>query len=409
MVGTPDGSKRRAFEEVFYPAERVSFVEWRQFTGVKTTVVLNTVLTVVAFVTGLSHLSRETVPLAGPLAPHLPAATAFVQFAGVLLAFVVGLATVGLQRRKRLAWQVAMLALPGLAALPLTTLQTTDVPLLMALLVATPSLVRNREEFDRSIDLSPLQVASLSAFVAVGLYGTIGAYGLRNDFLELNSWGDAVYFVIVTVATVGYGDITPTTPEAKWFALSVILFGTGAFTVAVGALVGPAIESRMAAVFGNMTASDLKLLEDHIVVLGHGTVTESLLASLDDETDLVVVTPDTDVASTLKSEGWSVLTADPADESVLEDARVHAARGVVASDDDDARNVLAVMAAKNVAPNVHVVAAAGEEKHVEKLAAVGADEVVNPRTVGGRLLGQSVLGRLSDVSVADLVTERDER
>jgi voltage-gated potassium channel len=403
VVDTPDGPGEQAFEEVFYPADRISFVEWREFSGSKPTVALTAAVAVVAFVTGLSNLSRETVTLAGPLAPFLPAATTFAQFAGVLFAFVLGLVAVGLRRRKRLAWRVAMVVLLGLAVLPLTTLQTTDVPLLALIAVTVPLLVRNRDRFDQSVDLSPLQVASLSAFVAVGLYGTIGAYGLRADFLELDSWGDAVYFVIVTVATVGYGDITPTTPEAQWFALSVILFGTGAFTVAVGALVGPAIESRMATVFGNMTASELTLLEDHVVVLGHGTVTESLLAALADETDLVVVTPDADAASRLESAGRNVLTGDPTDEAVLEDARVDAARGVVVGGDDDARNVLSVLAANNVAPDVRVVAAATEAKHADKLAAVGADRVVNPRTVGGTLLGRSVLGRLDDVSVSDLL------
>lgn len=403
VVDTPDGPREQAFEEVFYPADRIPFVEWREFSGSKPTVALTASIAVVAFVTGLSNLSREAVTLAGPLAPFLPGASAFVQFAGVLFAFVIGLLAVGLRRRKRLAWRVSMVVLPGLAVLPLTTLQTTDVPLLALVGVTVPLLVRNRDRFDQSVDLSPLQVASLSAFVAVGLYGTIGAYGLRADFLELDSWGDAVYFVIVTIATVGYGDITPTTPEAQWFALSVILFGTGAFTVAVGALVGPAIESRMATVFGNMTASELTLLEDHVVVLGHGTVTESLLAALDDETDLVVVTPDADAASRLTSAGRNVLTGDPTDEAVLEDARVDAARGVVVGGDDDARNVLSVLATNNVAPDVRVVAAASEAKHADKLTAVGADRVVNPRTVGGTLLGQSVLGRLDDVSVSDLL------
>jgi voltage-gated potassium channel len=115
------------------------------------------------------------------------------------------------------------------------------------------------------------------------------------------------------------------------------------------------------------------------------------------------VTPDADAASRLTSAGRNVLTGDPTDEAVLEDARVDAARGVVVGGDDDARNVLSVLATNNVAPDVRVVAAASEAKHADKLTAVGADRVVNPRTVGGTLLGQSVLGRLDDVSVSDLL------
>ncbi len=390
VTESPGGPGERAFEEVFYPADRIPLVEWREFSGAKPTVILTGVVTVLSFVTGLSNLSGSPA-VTGPLAGVLPMAEGFAQFGGVLFAFVLGLVTVGLQRRKRLAWRVAVVVLPALALLPLTTFQTTDVPLLVLTVATFPLLVLNRDRFEQTIDLSPLQIASLSAIFGVLLYGTTGAYALREQFTAIDSWGDAFYYVIVTIATVGYGDITPTTTVGKWFSLSVILFGTGAFTVAVGALVGPAIESRMAAAFGNMTASELTLLDDHVVVLGHGDVTESLLDELDDETDLVVVTPDQEVASRLSSEGVNVLTGDPTDEAVLRDARLDAASGVVVGSEDDARDALAVMAAKNVNPDVRVVAAANETKHVEKLRSVGADEVVNPLSIGGRLLGRSVL------------------
>jgi len=297
--------------------------------------------------------------------------------------------------------------LPVLAVLPLTTLQTTDIPLLLVILVTFPLLVRNRSGFDRSIDLSPLQIASLFSIVGVGLYGTMGAYGLRNQFLELETWGDAVYYVVVTIATVGYGDITPTTPAAKWFSLSIIVFGTSAFTIAVGALIGPAIESRMANAFGNMTASELTLLEDHILILGHGDLTESLLDTIPDDTAVAVVTPDAEVASALDIEGINVLTDDQTDEDVLRDAQIESADGVVVGSDDDARDVLAVLAAINVNPDVRIVAAANEEKHVGKLASVGADRVINSRTIGGQLLGKSVIEDDVADSVASILDPDD--
>jgi voltage-gated potassium channel len=403
---TPEG----AIEEVFYPDDRVPFVDWEQLSGAKPTVVLTGAVTLLAFVTGLSNLSATTVALDGPLAGVLPVPATFARFGGVLFAFLLGLVTVGLQRRKRLAWKLSMVTLPALALLPLTTLNTTDIPLLATTLVTIPLLVRSREAFDQRIDLSPLQIASLSAIFGVGLYGTIGAYGLRDQFTgDLATWSDAVYFVIVTIATVGYGDVTPTTPTAKWFSLSVILFGTGAFTVAVGALIGPAIESRMAAAFGNMTASDLTLLEDHVVVLGYGDVTESLLDEIAAETDTVVVTPDTDAASALDDEGVNVLTGDPTDESVLQDARIEAASGVVVGSGDDARDVLAVLAARNANPDVRVVATATEAKHVDKLQSVGADRVINPWSIGGRLLGRSVLDEDADeTGAADVLDDSRE-
>ncbi|MDS0222371.1 NAD-binding protein [Haloarcula sp. S1AR25-5A] len=408
MANAPEDSTDKALEDVFYPADRVPFVDWDEFSGAKPTVVLTGVVTLLAFVTGLSNLSQTPLILDGPLSVAVDLPLAVVRFGGVLFAFVLGLVTVGLQRRKRLAWRVASVVFLGLVLLPLATLQPTDIPLLVTTLLTYPLLVRNRHRFDQSLDLSPIQIASLSAIFGVVLYGTVGAYGLRGQFLELDSWGDAVYYVVVTIATVGYGDITPVTAEARWFSLSIILFGTGAFTVAVGALIGPAIESRMATAFGVMTASELTLLEDHIVVLGYGDVTASLLEELGDETAVVVVTPDEGTVASLQGEGVNLLTGDPTDEDVLRDARVGTASGVVVGSNDDARDVLAVIATKNVNPDIRIVAAATDEKHVEKFRTVGADEVINPRSIGGRLLGQSVLGGGETESLLDGLGPRDE-
>ena len=401
MANVPEDPSDRTLEDVFYPADRIPFIDWDEFSGAKPTVVLTGVVTLLAFVTGLSNLSQASLVLDGPLTVVVDLPLTFVRFGGVLFAFILGVVTVGLQRRKRLAWRVSTVVLLGLVALPLATFQPTDIPLLVMTLVTYPLLVRNRHRFDQSLDLSPIQIASLSAIFGVVLYGTVGAYGLRGQFLELDGWSDAVYYVVVTIATVGYGDITPVTAEARWFSLSIILFGTGAFTVAVGALIGPAIESRMATAFGVMTASELTLLEDHVVVLGYGDVTASLLEELGDETEVVVVTPDEETVASLQGEGVNLLTGDPTDEDVLRDARVGTASGVVVGSNDDARDVLAVIATKNVNPDIRTVAAATDQKHVEKFRAVGADEVINPRSIGGRLLGQSVLGRESSEPLLD--------
>jgi len=399
VVDSPsDSTPDSALQKLFYHTDTVRFVNWRQFSGGRPTVILTGVITLLSFLTGLSNLSQPSLPLQGPLAGVLPWADAYAQFGGVLFAFLLGLLTIGLQRRKRLAWYGTVLVLALLGLLPLVTLLATDVPLLLLVVVTLPLIVRNRGDFDQPVDLSPLQVASLSSVLGVVAYGTFGTFALaeRGGFAGVDTitWTDAFYYVIVTIATVGYGDISPTSPTARWFSLTVIMFGTSAFTVAVGSLIVPAIESRMASAFGNMTASELKLLEDHVLVLGHGDITEALIEELNDEVELLIVTDDPDVASDLKDD-LNVLTGDPTDEAVLEDARIGSARGVIVATRDDASDVLAVLAARTVAPDVWVAAAANERKHMGKLEDVGADEVISPMTIGGRILGRSVLEETS--------------
>lgn len=390
-------------EKVFYHRDRVQFVHWRQFSGARTAILLMVLTTILAFITGLSTLSQEILVLEGPLAAVLPDVTQGVRFSGVILAFLLGLLTVGLQRGKRLAWYAALFVLPFVAVLPLLTLQATHIPLLVFVLVTIPILLLNRTQFGQSMDLSALQIASLLSIFGVLLYGTTGSYVMREQFTAIATWSDAVYYVLVTIATVGYGDVTPTTMEAKWFSLTVIVFGTGAFTVAIGALIVPAIEKRMASAFGNMTPSDLTLLEDHVLVLGYSDITESLLDVLEGERDVVVITPEQAEASALDDRDVRVLTANPTHEENLIEARIEVASGVVVATRDDADDVLSILAAKKANPDVYVVAAANDAKHVDKLQDVGADEVISPMTIGGQILGRSVIEQSGGESWLDAV------
>lgn len=388
-----------ALERLFYRTDRVRFVHWREVSGAKAATLLTGFVAMLTFVTGLSNLSQPDAGYDGPLAAVYPGEPAFLQFTGVLFAFVLAALFVGLQRRKRIAWYLAIVTLPLVTVLPLTTLRPTDVPLLLSTLAALPVLFANRAAFDRRIELSSLQVASLSSIVGVGLYGSVGSYALRDQFGGLETWSDSVYYVIVTVATVGYGDITPLTTGAKWFSLSVILFGTGAFTVAIGALIVPAIEKRMAAAFGTMTPTELALLEDHVLVLGHDDITEPLLDELGDAVDVVIVSADADEAAELDGRNVAVVAGDPTIAETLAEARIDDAAGAVVATRDDATDVLTVLAAREASPEIRIVAAATDRQHVDKLEAVGADEVISPTEIGGRLLGRSVLERPSAESL----------
>jgi voltage-gated potassium channel len=400
------GGGDSALEELFHQVERVPLVDWQSFSGTKTTVLLLGATAILAFITGLSDLSQATVGLDGPLGAFFPGESSLIRLYGVFFSFLLAALTVGMQRRKRLAWYGVMVALPLLALLPLVTADPTDVPLLLVTLVTYPLLVWNRNRFDQPIDLSPFQTAALAAFVGAQVYGVIGSYVMREQFVGIESFGDAFYYIIVTGTTVGYGDATPTTQLTKMFVVSVIVLATGAFTLASGSLLIPAIESRISSAFGNMTASQLTLLEDHVLVLGRSDMTEPVLEELGETTDIVVVTADTDAASDLREDGFNVLTDDPTDEEALLDARIDQASGVVVATEDDARDVLAVLAARQVNPDIRIVAAAQTQNNISKLEGVGADSVISPTVIGGRMLGRSVLGEDdSDGTYTDGQTE----
>lgn len=386
-----------ALHELFYSSERVPFIYWREFSGARMAVLLVSAVAVLAFVTGLSDLSQQEPTLSGPLAVLVPGPAELMRLYAIFFSFLLAVLAVGLQRGLRVAWYATLVALPLLGVLPLITGDATGVPLLVLIALTLPAVAWHRDAFDGRVQLSPFQTAALAVFLAVQVYGTVGAFVLKEQYNGIETWTDAFYYIVVTGTTVGYGDATPVSQTTKLFTLSVIVTSTAAFAAVFGSLLIPALESRITAAFGNMSASELTLLEDHVLVLGYADLTEPLLDELA-AADVVVVTADTESASALRDrDDVNVLTADPTDEAALRDARIDAARGIVAAADDDAQTTLAVLAARQSNPDVRVVAAAKDPRHVEKLRGVGADTVLSPAVLGGQLLGRSVLDEGEDL------------
>jgi voltage-gated potassium channel len=223
---------------------------------------------------------------------------------------------------------------------------------------------------------------------------------------------------------VGYGDVSPL-PEsdrATLFAMSVIVVGTASFAVALGTLLTPAIEARLANALGNMSDSQLDLLDDHLIVVGVGDLTAPILEEVGDTgVQFVVITRDPDRAQRLRERGYEVITADPTEDEPLKRAGIERARALGAATEDDAQDALAVLAARELNPGLRIVVSATERENEKKLRRAGADEVLSPAAIGGHLLVLSALGEegmdevaerilgTSEVDVVDPAEEADPR
>ncbi|MCD2200083.1 NAD-binding protein [Halobacterium sp. KA-4] len=346
----------------------------------------------------------------GPFAQHIPPAISQTAgFTGSLTGFLMVMSAFGLRRGLRVAWYSTMVLLPVTAGQGLVQATPYSVPLVVLSIVAFPVLAVARSRFDEPISLSTSQLAAGGALAGVQAYGTIGTYALRGErgFTGVNTMLDAFYYTLVTSSTVGYGDLTPTTQEARLFSLSVLVLGTASFAVALGALLGPALEARFASALGRMTQSDLESLDGHVVVAGYGDLTEPILTELaaSGRQFLVVARGGTDT-SELRDRDIDVLAGDPADEKVLERAGVERARAVVAATNDDGEDALAILTVTEAFPDVRVVAAATEQENEPKLRRAGANTVISPMVIGGRLLARSALGDdQAEQDAADVVDE----
>ena len=382
---------------------------------------LSAAVAVLSVVTGIANIGSTAV--SGPVAPYVPPdVRGVVGFTGALTGFLMLTSVAGLRRGLRLAWLSTLVLLPvtalqGLAQSRALLLPVVDVavpvslPLMVLSVLALPALLLNWRVFDRELDLSTTQLSALAAIVGAQVYGTVGTWVLRDEFLRVETPTDAFYYTLVTASTVGYGDVTPTTEGATLFAMSVLLLGTASFAVALGTLLTPAIEARLANALGTMSDSQLELLDDHFIVVGVGDLTGPILEELaEGNAKFVVISRDSESAQRLRERGYEVITADPSEDEPLRRAGIERARALVAATNDDAQDAMVILTARELNPDLRIVAAATDRENVKKLRRAGADTVLSPSVIGGHLLVQSAFGQagMEDVAERILTVDDDE-
>ncbi|KAB1193741.1 potassium channel protein [Haloferax sp. MBLA0076] len=381
-------------------------VSARDWVGARTTVTTVFVVAILSAATGILNISSPVSGgLFGSLVPEVIRITA--GFTGTLTGFLLLASVYGLRRRLRSAWYSTVVLLPVSAAQGLIQSPERAAPLIGFSIISLVLCLLNYRAFDRDLDWNVTQLSALLAIVGAQTYATAGAYALRRDFNGIDTLFDAFYFALVTGSTVGYGDITPRTPYAKLFGMSALLVTVASFAVALGVLLTPAIEARLTKALGRMTESQLEILDNHVLVLGHGELTEPILEELEGRADVLIITPNSERAQRLSDRGYDVFTADPSDEESLKRARVEVARSAIVATNNDAEDALAILTARQLNPDIHIVAAATQRENEPKLRRAGANTVISPAALGGHFLAESAIGGSGLETVEERLLEEE--
>jgi len=380
----------------------------RDWVTVRASILLTFAVAILSILAGLAQIGGLGVD--GPLSLYVPAVVRqTVGFTVTITGFSMLGSSFALRNGYRVGWYSTAVLLPLTAIQGLMQASVLSFPLVALSIVSMPALAYNRGRFDRPFSPSPTQLAAGAALVTAISYGTIGTYALRDQFNGVETIVDAFYFTVVTASTVGYGDVTPVAGAAadiaQLFVLSSLVMNVAAFAVALGVILTPAIEAQLSKALGKMTDKQIDLLDDHVLVLGYGDLTEPILEELDarDGTKYAVVTTDETAARRLSERDVPVFTADPSDVDPLERVNIQGARAVVVATNDDARDALAILTARQLNPDVRIVAAVTQRENVNKLRRAGADQVISPATLGGHILIDCAFGADSEDATTDLL------
>ncbi|MFS0738714.1 potassium channel family protein [Sphingomonas sp. 1P06PA] len=228
--------------------------------------------------------------------------------------------------------------------------------------------------------------------------------GLRQNSGEPVTFADILYFTMITVTTVGYGDIVPVTQQARLFDTFVVtpirLFVWLIF-------LGTAYDFLLRGVWEKWRmASIQKRLEGHVVVAGYGTSGAEAVRELvcrGAEPEHIVVIDERETALRAAEQcGTTVMEGDATRNAALEAARVGNARALIVSAGRDDTSILIVLTARRIAPDVPISVIIRSEDNEAIAKQAGADTVINPASFAGLLLAGSTHGpHLADY-MADL-------
>lgn len=248
---------------------------------------------------------------------------------------------------------------------------------------------------------SPLQLlAGTLLYVAVLFVVATSGYVLMG-------WpaGDAAYMVLLTVFSVGYGEVRPidTTALRLWTTATIVLGCTG-MIVLTGALVQVFTLFQFRRMLGlDRMMTDIDKLHGHAIVCGYGRIGVQLAKSLTEaKHGFVILERDPAKAAEAKAHGYLCMVGEATHEDTLKQAGVQRARVLATVLPDDAANVFITLSARSLNAGIQIIARGEAPTTESKLFHAGADKVVLPTHIGAERITELILYPATDQVMQDV-------
>lgn len=230
-----------------------------------------------------------------------------------------------------------------------------------------------------------------TGLVAIFVIFVLGVSG----FMVIEGWDlvDSFYMVVITLSTVGFTEVHPLSAEGRMFTSALILGGVGAFAYLIGSFTQLLVEGRIQAILVKRRMEKMiDRLADHFIVCGYGRIGSIVAGQIQREGyPVVVVERDGPVLEELEAEGYLYVAGDATSDEVLLAAGLNKAKYLISALTQEAANVYVTLTARQLNPDLTIIARADAESHVSRLKRAGADRVVLPNLIGGMRMAQSVL------------------
>jgi len=265
-------------------------------------------------------------------------------------------------------------------------------------------------EADRQ--LAEVKKRLVTAGIAVLAVFAVGVTGYVIIDHGAHRFVDSLYMTVITLTTVGYGEIIPmeNNPAGRIFTMVLILFGMGIIVYFVSTITAFFVEGQLEHVFWRKRMRQaIAELKHHVIVCGAGVVAGHLIEELlRVERPVVAVIPQGSALPQLAvQQEVTHIVGDAADEETLAEAGIERADGLVAALEQDRDNVLVTLTARQINPSLRIVAMLVDPRNEAKLRRAGADSVVSPFLIGGMRMASEMIRPMVVTFLDTMLRDRD--
>ena len=230
-----------------------------------------------------------------------------------------------------------------------------------------------------------LAIFLITATILTGIFGF--------KWINKTSWVDALYLTVVTLSTVGYGDVVARGEQGHLFTTVFIFLGIGSASYSAAVLMGGLVDGDIQrSLKRHRIMKNIRSYNQHVILCGFGRVGASVADRLVAErVDFVVIETDSSRRQEAEVRGYAVLGGDATRDETLRSAGIERARSLITTLPDDSDNLFIVLSARQLNPDLRIVARAIEESTASKMIKAGADNVARPAYLGAHHLTQAAI------------------
>ncbi len=231
-------------------------------------------------------------------------------------------------------------------------------------------------------------------------------FGGTLGFVVIEGWTvtESVYMTLITLTTVGFAEVQPLSPAGRHFMIVYLIVGVATVGFSVSTLINYLFEGQVVhSMRRRKRERAMRRMKNHYIVCGAGDIGREVAHEFRRSgTPHVVVERDPDHSELADDSETVFVTGDASEEAVLQEARITEARGLIAVLPSDADNVFVTLTARQLNPELLIVAKGTDESASVKLTRAGATRVITPSLIAGRRIAASML-RPSVVNFLDVV------